>query len=77
MWMQNNLSIVGKIPIIETYGASLLFITNMLSVPYHPNENIKEAHPQCENEPNLAQGLGLELWVLLSKLIKVFNNLYI
>ena len=34
MWKQRNLSIIGKVQIIKTYGASqLLFITNMLSVP--------------------------------------------
>ena len=34
MWKQRNLSILGKIQIIKTYGISqLIFITNMLSVP--------------------------------------------
>ena len=34
LWKQRNLSIIGKIQIIKTYGTSqLIFITNMLSVP--------------------------------------------
>ena len=41
MWKQRNLSLIGKVQIIKTFGISqLIFITNMLSVP---SEILKQA----------------------------------
>ena len=34
IWRQRNLSIIGKVQIIKTYGTSqLIYITNMISIP--------------------------------------------